>query len=373
MMKIKTLAVLILVVFFLTYKEQVEVVDTERIFYETASLNNYLKNVSFEGVDFSYKREVTEYTFHVPFSKKTLGLTYEAENPKAIVDIIGDEELLMGNNSLAIIVRDENGNLREYDFTIIRESDSSNIENDEATIKSFLKKETEGNLVVNVNGNAIKLDEEAVKTLKDNKKTIIYEWKDKNGELAASLQINGDFIKNDNSISPNVNGYITTAKLVKFLNGVKYTGISTDKTNIPEGSTYKLKIDGEDSIYYLYYVENNSIQEKMLKKNDGIIQFGIKDGLDYAIVASNAAPSQKDISGFSWFWPSLFITVLFLLFIAGYKFIIMRMVRNSRNAYEKEKDELDEKMKLEEEQRKKKLQKRRKSSSANSKKKIAKK
>lgn len=341
-MKVKNLVALLLLFAFVPPKNEVDVINTSRIVYEKGVANNYLSKVSFEGVDFNFRKELTEYTFNVPFSKKTLGLEYELENKNCLVDIIGDEELLVGNNSLAIIVTDENGEVREYDFTIIRANDSSNIENDENSIEYALNHGEASNLNVDVIGNAASLNEKAVDVLRNSKKNLIYEWKNQNGKFAASLKIDGKFLKNEKNINPNVKRNITTAKLIKYLNGVEYIGISTYNTNIPEGSIYKLAITGNEDIYDLYYIENGRIQNRILRNIDGAVEFEIKDGVDYAVVARSLSP-KEEIKGFSWFWPSLFVTILFLLFLAGYKYITMRMVRKSRNSYEDKKDELDSK------------------------------
>lgn len=367
-MKVKNLAVLLLLFTFFPLKDNVEVINTQRVVYEKGVANNYLSQVSFEGVDFNFNKELTEYTFHVPFSKKTLGLEYELENKNCIVDIIGDEELLVGNNSLAIIVTDENGEVREYDFTIIRANDSSNVENDENSIESALNHGEASSLNVDVIGNAAILNENTIDALRNSKKNLIYEWKDQNGKFAASLKIDGKFLKDEKNINPNIKRNITTAKLIKYLNGIEYIGISTDNTNIPEGSIYKLAIAGTEDIYDLYYIENGRIQNRILRNIDGAVEFEIKDGVDYAIVARSLSP-KEEIKGFSWFWPSLFVTLLFLLFLAGYKYINMKMIRKSRNSYEDKKDELDSEIIIKVDRKEEKIPKKENTKTNNSQKK----
>lgn len=302
----------------------------DRTNYSVGNGSNYLSNVSFVDVDFSFDKEVMEYTITVPFSKKTLGLTYVQEDPNSIVEVIGDEELYVGNNSLVILVTSSTGEQRQYGFTILRTEDNTFIPNEEISIKDALLNGEENTITVAVTGEGVILGEDTLDAFKTSGKVLYYEWRNQGGEFISSLKIDSKNIDSEKKLNPNIKNGITTAKLVKFLEGYQYLGFSTKDTNIPDGSVYTVTVDGDEDIYTLYYYDNDRIESRSLRNMDGKVEFSIKNGIDYALISKKDAPQKESISGFSWILPTLIMTIMITVFIVATRQVMYRRLKNSK-------------------------------------------
>lgn len=325
------------------YIKDERVIENEMIEYRAqAPSKGYLKEVKIEGVDFNFDKNLTEYELTVPYTHDKLKMTYVPENSKDEVEFIGSEELLVGNNSITLLVTSEDSSIKEYDFTIIRNENNKIVQNDEQSIKNGILGNDATNLSISVtNKEAVSLPKDVAEAMKRNSKTITYEWKDTAGSFKASLKIDGTKIGVADKINPNVKNNITNASLKKTLQDTEYVGISTKGTNIPEGSKYSLKVDNKEELYYLYFYDKNLLNKQTLRVNEGIVEFEVKDGVDYAVVGASIAPS-KIVEGFSWFWPSLFLTILFIVFLVIMKAVMVKVVRNDHAVKREEKEDLDE-------------------------------
>lgn len=309
--------------------------------YTSASSNCNLSDVKIEGINFKFDKELTEYEFVVPYSHDKLEMTYKPENPKAEVEFIGQEELLVGNNSIVLLVTLDASTSKEYDFTIIRKENNEIVQNNENTIRKGVFEKNADNLTVPVSGGeAVVLPKDVVEGIKKESKTITYEWKDSAGALKASLKIDGTKIGDVEEVNPNTKNTISNAFLKKTLQDSTYIGISTSGTNIPDGSTYSLKVDNKEDIYYLYFYDKNILNKRTLRVNAGYVEFEVKDGVDYAIVSTSEVP-KKIVESFSWFWPSLFLVILFLVFLGIMKVSMIRVVRNSAKKENSDSQEIE--------------------------------
>lgn len=295
-----------------------------------ASNNNYLTSVTFDDIRFIFDREITNYVIEVPYSKNKVGLNYLQEDPNSIVEVVGDEDLLVGNNSLAILVTAEDGTLREYDFTIIRKEDNTIVQSELDDIKRVLAGSDASKLTVNMSNDSLMLDNKTVETLKDSKKTLVFRWADHNNNFISSLTIDGSKVENTNEINPNVKYSISSTKLINHLKDIEYTPISSKNTNIPEGSMYKLAVDAQKDVYYLYYYDGDILNEKPLRVVDKTVEFEMKDGIDYAITAKKQPKDTSSFGEFHWFWISLFITILFIVFFSITRYTALKVVQHSR-------------------------------------------
>lgn len=321
------------------YIEDERVVESERIEYRTqASSKGYLADVKIEGIDFKFDKNLTEYELTVPYTHDKLKMTYKPENSKDEVEFIGSEELLVGNNSIVLFVTSEDGTGREYDFTIRRNENNKLVLNDEPSIRNGILGNEATNLSVSVSdGEATSLPKDVVEAMKRNSKTITYEWKDAAGSFKASLKIDGTKIGDADRVNPNVKNSITNASLKKSLQETDYVGISTKGTNIPEGSKYSLKVDNKEELYYLYFYDKDLLNKQTLRVNEGLVEFEVKGDTDYAVVGASSAP-KKIVEGFSWFWPSLFLTILFFVFLIIMKAVMVKVVRNDHTHREEDTD-----------------------------------
>lgn len=294
--------------------------------------SNYLSSVHITGVNVDFRKDKQDYYFEVPYSKTKLGLTYTPEDTDAIVEVVGGDDLYIGNNSIAIIVTSTGGITREYDFTIVRSGNNENVSDSESSIRNSILNSTATNIGVNVTDNAAKLEADTINTLITNRKSLVYTWK-RDNKFFASLSIDGTKVENVNGeVNPNVKSAITNVDLLKEIKGYDYTPVSTVGTNIPKGSIYKITVNGSEDLYYLYYYENDILVKKPLRNIDGTVEFELDKDTDYALMNTSNRPTKKSDGGFSWIWPSIILTLLIGAIYLGTKGVMVKIVRNSHSS-----------------------------------------
>lgn len=304
-------------------------IDTIK-YEESSSSNSSLKSLTIEGVNFNFKPDILDYELEVPYNMKSLKITYEPYIEGSIVEVVGGEELFLGNNSIAIIVTSGyDGSVSEYDLTVVRKDDITETDNHYNSIENELSAGNSSIVSVDVSEDATLLPVSTSEILKRTSKSIVFNWKDVTGKVLATLSMNGDKIKNVDKIDPNVKHKITDDRLKKYVENYEYTPISTKGTNIPEGSTYRIAIDGNEDIYYLYYYDDNDKLAKVPLRNlGGAVEFELKDGYDYALMVSAAHPSNSSSSKrTNWVLPSILVTVLVIVVFLFTKFIMVKVLR----------------------------------------------
>ncbi|HBA37231.1 MAG TPA: hypothetical protein DCY94_00780 [Firmicutes bacterium] len=303
---------------------------TERINYHAAlNQTNALKNLSIDGVNLDFKEDTLEYTLEVPYSMTEAIIHYEAYEKDSIVEVVGGKQLYLGNNSIAILVTSGyDGSVREYDITLIRKDDSVDADNKIESIEEMLENAEGSTVVVNVTGNGATISENVSKVLKESLKTLVYDWKDSKGKFYASLTIDGSKVKNTNPINPNVKSEINDEKLKKYVEGYDYTPISTVGLNLPDGSIYKLSIDGDLDVYYMYYYDNGILNKKPLRNVNGTVEFELENDMEYALMVSASHPNKK-FSGenIGWLLPSVMVTVLVILIFIITRIILVKVLK----------------------------------------------
>lgn len=313
--------------------QNINIVDRVEYQAKKSSPNNYLSEVNFQDVTFEFKKDNTNYVIEVPYSKSKLDLTYKKENESSQVEVIGNEELYVGNNSLVLAVKDENNNKREYKFTIIRLPDTVNIKNDIDSLKEGLLASNSKNINIDVENFAIKINKSLASALKASDKNITFNWKDTAGNITSSLTIDGKNMENTEEINPNFQADILNTKLQELLKNREYISLNTTNTNIPKQSIYKTKIDAKEENYYLCYYENDTLYKKNLRVVDDTVEFEIESNKDYAIVAKSDIPSEFTPKKLHWLWITLFIIILFVVFFFITKLTALKFVqqKNSKN------------------------------------------
>ncbi len=333
MKKIKT--VLILAVFSLlsisgiTYEENIYHVESTK-YYET-NKDNFLTDVKLSGIDFNFDSNKTNYTLTVPFTKDTLEVKYTPSNEDALVNIIGGGKLYVGNNSLAIIVTSPTtGLVREYDFTIMRNEDNEVIENNSSSLKDAITKGSTSEITIEPKDKATNIDTNTLNSFKDTNKSLVFRWY-KDGKFDSSITIKGKDVKDTSYINPNISYSIKDEALLEYVDGYDYLPISTKETNIPTGSIYKVAIDGVEDIYYLYYYEHDLLNKKPLRNMNGTLEFELKDGIDYALMVTKEHPKSSTVNMIDWIRPTIFITLIVLIFYLLTRYILITVVRKSPN------------------------------------------
>ncbi len=295
------------------------------------SNNNYLSNITVEGATFAFDRNVSDYEFAVPYSQDRLVLNYVLEDNSAIANVVGDETLKVGNNSVVILVTAENGEIRTYNLTIMRNEDKVVVPNDKTSIDENINNESLGDITVSLKDEemAVTLDAETTGYLKNFNKNIIFEWLNDNGIMIRSIKILGaNIVDMSNSINPNLNNSITDSDLLKYLGSRDYIGLSSKNSNIPSGTIYRLKVEDNGKDYYLYFFKDGKIQTKRLEIDDGYVQFEVENDTDYAIageVVNNDSKEEETDNRF------LSIIIIIILAIISTICAIILLRENRKN------------------------------------------
>lgn len=88
---------------------------------DNRSSNAYLKNIKLDYGNLSFDKNVFEYTLTVPYAVSSVNVSGEAEDKKATIKVIGNADLIVGENVIKIEVTAENGDKKEYEITITRQ------------------------------------------------------------------------------------------------------------------------------------------------------------------------------------------------------------------------------------------------------------
>jgi len=333
MRKIKTALILIVFSFLtisgITYEENIYHIESTE-YYETNE-DNFLTDVKLSGINFNFDSNRTDYTITVPYTLQSTDVNYTKKNEFAIVNVIGGGKLYVGNNSLAIIVTSPTTGLtREYDFTILRSSDNEIINNDTSSLKDAIQNGSTSEITIEPIDKATNIDTDTLKAFKDTTKSLVFRWF-KDGKFDSSITIKGKDVKDISYINPNVSYTIKDEKLLEYVDGYDYLPISTKGTNIPTGSIYRVAIDGIEDIYYLYYYENDLLNKKPLRNMNGTLEFELKDGIDYALMVTKDHPTGSKVNMTDWIRPTIFITIIVLIFYLLTRYILITIVRKSPN------------------------------------------
>ena len=127
--------------------------NEERIYTLTVtrqqSSNNYLKLLSIsEGTfDKSFDKNIQNYTALISNEYESVNIDYETEDENAIVKIIGNENLVLGNNQIIVRVSATNGEERDYILNVVKQEKEafsnylSSLTVDKGTLTPEFKKE----------------------------------------------------------------------------------------------------------------------------------------------------------------------------------------------------------------------------------------
>jgi len=89
------------------------------------SNENKLDKVEIKDVDFKFDSEKTEYSITVPYDMTSLDITAIAKDLNAIVSIEGANDLKVGENTVTITVKAENGEEKVYTLKVTREAEKT--------------------------------------------------------------------------------------------------------------------------------------------------------------------------------------------------------------------------------------------------------
>lgn len=99
--------------------KEVEPVTKPVVYYYSS--NNYLKSLEVEDYEIEFDKYTNEYKITVPYDVTTLDIRALAEHYGARVEITGNENFEVGENTVTITVTAENGSTREYKLIVVKE------------------------------------------------------------------------------------------------------------------------------------------------------------------------------------------------------------------------------------------------------------
>lgn len=103
------------------------------------SSDNTLKGLNVSGYDMSpaFNKDTTNYEVTVPNSANEIIVNANKNNDKARVEVIGANNLKVGDNTVTVKVTAENGSVKEYKITVHKEGPVDNTKNGDATLKGL--------------------------------------------------------------------------------------------------------------------------------------------------------------------------------------------------------------------------------------------
>lgn len=81
---------------------------------------NDLSKITLSNGKIDFDKNISDYVVNVENDIDNIEISYELEDDKSIVEIIGDSNLSVGENNFVIKVTAENGSVKEYKITVIR-------------------------------------------------------------------------------------------------------------------------------------------------------------------------------------------------------------------------------------------------------------
>ena len=254
------------------------------------SNNNNLKSISVDNYKLD-KIDNNNYTLTVLTDITSIKVNATAEDNKAKVSGTGVKDLQIGENIIEIIIASESGNQNKIYIKVIRK-DGYYLEDIDSVLKNNSIKE---DIDVAINSDA-NINKELLEKIKDNKKTIKFNYYDENKKIIYSWTVNGKEIKDTNqfttSILFNTDQEKDIYKVSNYADGMyinfKHSG------ELPKGTKIKLyvgdKFENKNivNVYYynskeqkLEYIENN------LEVKEGYIEFSIEHCSDYFVTMAN--------------------------------------------------------------------------------------
>lgn len=254
------------------------------------SNNNNLKSISVDNYKLD-KIDNNNYTLTVLTDITSIKVNATAEDNKAKVSGTGVKDLQIGENIIEIIITSESGNQNKIYIKVIRK-DGYYLEDIDSVLKNNSIKE---DIDVSINSDA-NINKELLEKIKDNKKTIKFNYYDENKKLIYSWTVNGKEIKDTNQITTsilfNTDKEKDIYKVSNYADGMyinfKHSG------ELPKGTKIKLyvgdKFENKNivNVYYynskeqkLEYIENN------LEVKEGYIEFSIEHCSDYFVTMAN--------------------------------------------------------------------------------------
>jgi len=253
------------------------------------SNNNKLKSLKIEGYNLE-KIDESHYELTVNNNIKEVKLEGSVEDSKATIKGLGTLKLEVGENLFDVVVTSESGAKNKISVKITRK-DGFYLED----IKTVLddKNIEQASIIINLDE---KISKENLKLIKENKKTIEFNYYNEDKNLVYSWIINGTKIKNENEFTTKIEFTSTfieeIGKLSNYAEG-KYVHFE-HSGKLPTGTKVKILVDDkfkDGSLLNVYYYDNKDTSLELIDNNvevkKGYVEISLEHCSDYFITRSN--------------------------------------------------------------------------------------
>ena len=305
------------------------------------SKNNKLKELSVEGYNIEFNKDINEYQLEVDNTVETIKVNAVVDDAKATMELDNPTKLKVGKNQIKIKVVSESGEDNTYVINVVRKDNMPVTTIVEA--EEVLSKMTASKLEIEIKDDNSVLNKSLISKLKekeievtikkyDNNK-VIYIWNINSKNFGSDFEFNSE-IKFDTEKQDVID------KLTNYSNSF-YLDF-THSGALPKGTTLTIYvgskyIDGDRiNLYYYNELENKIelINKDLVVKNNGYVTFDIKHCFNY--ILSKATIGGKVISNDNKFNISFIIAIIegiviggLLLFI-GYKIGLFNKLKKNK-------------------------------------------
>ncbi len=244
------------------------------------STNNHLKSITISGFDAfnaAFDKATLTYTLEVGNLVTDLTISADPEDTKSVV-VINKTPLMVGSNTITIVVTAENGDVKTYTITVNRSSDVPTVNEDE--IIAALATVTTPTIGLTMPASGI-LSSEILSALKTSGKTLVVVFKSE-GKTLYEWLIDGSKLTDTDVINTLIlfTSDLQSAidELTNYAKGLVLN--FEDNPALPENTIVRVYVsdrfaDGTKLTLYLYHEDNNklSVTAKDLVVENGKVEF----------------------------------------------------------------------------------------------------
>ena len=256
---------------------------------DNKSANNNIKELKIEGFEL-VKIDNNNYTLVVPKNIDSINISAMAEDNKATITGSGKHDLIIGDNTIGVIVTAENGVQNVINIKVTRK-ENYYLEDLDVVLKD--NKINNPEIVIKED---TKISAKDFEKIKSSKKTVNFNYYNNDKKLIYSFIIDGSKLKNTSdfitTISNNSDNKNEILKLSNYADGL--FRVLKQANNLPNGMTIKLfvgdKYQDNDLVnIYVYNKDKKKLEvlKNKVKVEKGYIEFSAINMSDYFITMSN--------------------------------------------------------------------------------------
>ncbi len=238
------------------------------------STNTYLSNLVIDGVELEFNKETLDYSIEVGNLISSLVITPTLEDPKSTL-IVSSPDLVVGVNTITILVTAESGATRTYTLSVNRSSDVPTVSEDEI-LEALASATTDRiGLIQPVTG---EISSELLAAVKASGKSLVVVSKDPSGKTRYEWAIDGTKITGSTSIKTFITFSSEHEAIIESLTNFARGVILTFEENetLPENTTVTIDVSDQfkdGTKLSLYYYEP-SIHKLSAQAKDVVVEGG---------------------------------------------------------------------------------------------------